>query len=231
MADYTFPPAPVLVEETGEFAIGAIGVLRATEGGDPVSVYDLNDSPLPNIVVGPKGAHQAFKADIPDGVLDFGSVLLPTQSLEAARAGLTALDTANDALAAAEAAAVTANDAVAAANDAVANGNTKLSRQLTKTTITAAYTLVAGDAIDRVLHSTSAAGVTVTLPQDSAVDIAQDIPIPWRQYDAGVMTFAAGTGATVISRDNAFKSAGLGAEGAVTKIAPNTWLVSGDVTV
>lgn len=90
MPDFTFAPAPVLVETTGEFAIGATGVLRATEGGDPVQVYDLNDSPLPSITVGPKGAHQAFKADISDGVLDFESVLLPSQSLESQRAGLEA---------------------------------------------------------------------------------------------------------------------------------------------
>lgn len=94
MPAYTFSPAPVLVETTGEFAIGATGVLRPTEGGDPVQVYDLNGSPLPSVAVGLKGAHQAFKADIPHGTLDFGSVLLPTISLEALTAALTAQQTA-----------------------------------------------------------------------------------------------------------------------------------------
>ena len=40
MPTYTFAPAPVLVETTGEFAIGVTGVLRATEGGEPVQVTD-----------------------------------------------------------------------------------------------------------------------------------------------------------------------------------------------
>lgn len=90
MPDYTFAPAPVLVETTGEFAIGAVGVLRATDNGDPVTIYDLNDSPIAGVLVGPKGAHAAFKADISDGVLDFGSVILPTESLEQRRAALEA---------------------------------------------------------------------------------------------------------------------------------------------
>ena len=91
MPTYTFAPAPVLVETTGEFAIGATGVLRPTGGGDPVQVYDMNDSPLASVTVGPKGAHQSFKADIPHGVLDFGSVLLPTESLEQRQGAITSV--------------------------------------------------------------------------------------------------------------------------------------------
>lgn len=112
MADYTFAPAPVLIESTGEFAIGATGVLRATEGGVSVQIYDLNNSPMASIVVGPKGAHQAFRADVPHGLLDFGSVLLPTSSLEQQQAGITALNTAQDALLTAEAAQTSALSAL-----------------------------------------------------------------------------------------------------------------------
>lgn len=118
MAAYTYPAAPVLVETTGEFAIGATGVLLPSGGGSAVQVYDLNDSPISSIVVGPKGAHQAFKADISDGVLDFGSVLLPTISIEQSRAGLTAITTANAALTAATAAQAAAVAAQAAAEAA-----------------------------------------------------------------------------------------------------------------
>lgn len=89
MAAYTYSPAPVLVEATGELAIGATGQLLAADGSGAVPVYDLNDSLLASILVGPKGVHQAFKADIPNGVLDFGSVLLPTISQEALAAALT----------------------------------------------------------------------------------------------------------------------------------------------
>lgn len=101
---------------------------------------------------------------------------------------------------------------------------------LTKRTVTGAYTLVAGDATDIVLHTTAASGFTITLPQDSAVSIAQEIPIPWRQYGAGQITFAAGTGATLVSRGGATKSAGQYAGGSLTKVAANVWLLEGDIS-
>ena len=113
MPEYKFKAAPVLVETTGEFAIGATGVLRPEAGADPVQVYDLNGSPLPSVTVGPKGAHQDFLADIPDGVLDFGSVQLVAISVESFRAGLgagAAADTATAAAAEAAAAAATVAD-------------------------------------------------------------------------------------------------------------------------
>jgi hypothetical protein len=118
VAAYTFPPAPVLIETTGAFAIGAAGVMRPTTGGDPVPLYDLNDLPLASILVGPKGAHQAFKADIPDGVLDFGSVLLPASSLEQQRAALNAVEVAASASSAANTALAAASAAQAAVADA-----------------------------------------------------------------------------------------------------------------
>ncbi|MCZ2837127.1 phage upper tail fiber protein [Modestobacter sp. VKM Ac-2985] len=105
MPDFTFSPSAVLVESTGDFAIGATGVLRVVAGGATVPVYDLNGSALPNIVVGPKGAHQAFKADIPDGILDFGSVLLPAVSNESLTAAIDAQQAAQAAQSAAESAA------------------------------------------------------------------------------------------------------------------------------
>lgn len=119
MPDYTYAPAPVLVETTGEFAIGATGVLRPSDGGDAVAIYDLNGSTITNILVGPKGAHQGFRADIPYGVLDFGSVLLPTVSQEQQNAALTALATAQEA---GELATQASIDASAALDAALAAG-------------------------------------------------------------------------------------------------------------
>jgi hypothetical protein len=55
VADYTFSPAVVVVESTGVLAIGATGVLRPPDGGASVPVYDLNDSLIPNVAVGPLG--------------------------------------------------------------------------------------------------------------------------------------------------------------------------------
>lgn len=101
-------------------------------------------------------------------------------------------------------------------------------RALTKRTITGAYTLVAADATDIVLHSTAAGAVTITLPSDT-VTIGQEIAIPWRQYGAGQITFTPGAGATLVSRGSVFKSAGQNAEGVVTKVAASVWLLSGDI--
>lgn len=129
-----------------------------------------------------------------------------------------------DALAAGKAAAVHTHS-IADITDYVAPP----ARALTKNNVTANYTLVAADAIDIVLHSTAAAAITVTVPQDTAATIAQEIAIPWRQNGTGQITFAAGTGATIVSRGSVFKSAGQYAEGLLTKVAANTWLLSGDI--
>jgi len=104
------------------------------------------------------------------------------------------------------------------------------SNVLTKRTFTASTTLVAGDADNVLLDAAAASGVTVTVPQDSAASIAQEVAIPWRQSGTGQVTFAAGTGATLVSRGSVFKSAGQYAEGTLTKIAANTWLLSGDIS-
>lgn len=118
MADYTFAPAPVFVEETGEFAIGSTGVLRDVAGGTQQLVYDLNDLPLDFITVGPKGAHQAFKADVAHGVLDFGSVEIVAVSAEAQQAAITAEQTAEQAVADAQ----TALAEVQALRDQIGSG-------------------------------------------------------------------------------------------------------------
>lgn len=110
MPAYTYSPAAVLIEETGDFAIGATGVLRPTTAGDPALIYDLNGSPITSIVVGPKGAHQAFMADISHGVLDFGSVLLPAISMEQHAAAFTVVEDAATALSTAEEALAVALD-------------------------------------------------------------------------------------------------------------------------
>lgn len=110
MAAYTFPSSVVLIESTGALAIGATGALRPSAGGEPVQVYDLNGSPIPGVVVGNKGVHQPFQADIPDGVLDFGSVLLTAVSQESLTAAITAEIAATEAAASAAAAEAVAAD-------------------------------------------------------------------------------------------------------------------------
>ncbi len=97
--EYLFKASTVVVEETGELAIGATGQLIPTEGGEPVQVYDLNSSPIASVLVGPKGAHQAFRADIPPGILDFGSVQLVAVSVQALFAAIAVEEVAEQAVA------------------------------------------------------------------------------------------------------------------------------------
>jgi hypothetical protein len=98
-----------------------------------------------------------------------------------------------------------------------------------KLPVTGNYTVAAAD-VDSVLHVTAATAVTITLPSDASVVIGLETAIPWRQYGAGQITFTAGSGATVVSWQNMFRSGGLYADGVVTKVAANTWLVSGALT-
>jgi len=98
-ADYTYDEAVVLIEATADLAIGATGVLRPVDGGDPVQVFDLNGSALPHVLVGPFGVHQPFRADIPQGLLDFGSKVLVKESQQQREAGLEAKAIALDAAA------------------------------------------------------------------------------------------------------------------------------------
>lgn len=100
----------------------------------------------------------------------------------------------------------------------------------TRRPVTGSYTVVDADGYGIVLHSTAAEAHTITLPSDEAASsLVQDAPISWRQYGAGQITFAAGPGATLQALGSAFKSAGRYAEGRVTKTAPNTWLLSGQI--
>lgn len=84
MAEFTFGPALVLVQDTDTPAPeGTTGVLRPKGGGDPLPIWDLNNSPITSVRVGRFGVHQAFRADVHQGELDFGSVLLNKLSDEA----------------------------------------------------------------------------------------------------------------------------------------------------
>src|SRR4051812_32785517 len=76
-----------------------------------------------------------------------------------------------------------------------------------KLPVTGNYTVAAAD-IDSVLHVTSATAVTITLPSDASAVIGLETAIPWRQYGAGQITFAAGSGATIVAWQSTFRSAG-----------------------
>lgn len=114
-------------------------------------------------------------------------------------------------------------------DDTAGTATVNAAASLTVIAVTGNYTLATGDEQFKVLRSTAGSGVTITMPQDSVATIAQHAAIEWRQIGAGAMTFAAGTGATRLSRGSVFTSAGPGAVGNLIKDAANSWLVVGDL--
>lgn len=89
------------------------------------------------------------------------------------------------------------------------------------------YTVVADDA-GRLVTLNSSSPVTVTLPQDSAAVFPLYSRIDFAGLGTGLVTFAAGTGATVNGTPSRVTRARYSAASAV-KVAANTWLVVGDM--
>jgi hypothetical protein len=91
------------------------------------------------------------------------------------------------------------------------------------------YTLAAAD-LGKRKRTTNAAAVTVTLPST----MQQGFSTIWCQADAGVISFVAGTGATLNNRLGYSKTAGRWSEVALTVDANSdgnsaAWVLSGDV--
>ena len=89
------------------------------------------------------------------------------------------------------------------------------------------YTIVLGDR-GKLVTLSNASPVTVTLPQDSSVAIAIGDRIDFAGIGVGLVTFAAGTGATVNGTPSLVTRARYSAVTAI-KIAANTWLLVGDL--
>lgn len=89
------------------------------------------------------------------------------------------------------------------------------------------YTLAAGD-VGKLVTCTNAAAITVTLPQDSDATIPVGSRVDVAVLGAGMVTFAAGTGATANGTPSLVTRAQY--SGATCyKRAANTWLVIGDL--
>lgn len=117
-------------------------------------------------------------------------------------------------------------DAVSAAvSAAIASGAAPL--RATRTTQTGAtYTFVVGDA-NTLVEGNSASAQTFTVP--NSVFTAEDT-IVVRQYGAGQITIAAGTGTTARSRGAALKLAGQYAEATISFRSSSDFVVTGDLT-
>lgn len=75
---------------------------------------------------------------------------------------------------------------------------------------------------------TNAAAITITLPQDADLTIPIGGFIEFVPLGVGMITFVAGTGATVLTADTAVTRK-TNSVALAEKIAANTWLVVGDL--
>ena len=89
------------------------------------------------------------------------------------------------------------------------------------------YTLQASDA-SKLVTCTNSGAITVTLPQDSDATFATGSRVDVAVLGAGLVTFAAGTGATVNGTPSLVMRAQYSAATCI-KRAANTWLVVGDL--
>ncbi len=240
IADYPYSFNAFVVHQPVTMAphVGVV-TLRDVPGGAALLVADLAGNAVAELTSNEWGIVGPHRTTVAMPYVDAGGTYLLREVALELLAGTYTDEQARDAIAAALAAGTHTNITVVSDDTAdsisislgaqmLATINAKAARALTKTSVAASYTLVAGDAVDKVLHTTASAALTITLPADTVV-IAQEVAIPWRQYAAGQVTFVAGAGATVLGRGGALKSAGQYAEGVLTKVAANTWLVTGDV--
>ena len=90
------------------------------------------------------------------------------------------------------------------------------------------HSFAAADAGKMFTFSGSSGATTVTLPQDSATTFAIGTQIVWvRLHTSNAVTFAAGTGATVNSKDSNLSIDGQYAVAVTVKRAADTWLIFG----
>ena len=121
----------------------------------------------------------------------------------------------------------------------VADGDVEITDALTVTGTTTTYLNVITDSgttrtpaltdASAYILCTHGSGMTITLPQDSAVAFPVGSNIIFERNGAGTLTFAAGTGATVNSKGGTLTCADRYTTVAAVKIAANTWTIFGNI--
>jgi hypothetical protein len=149
-------------------------------------------------------------------------------------------DTAGDALvwdSSAESLTITGTDGQDAL--VVADGDVSITDKLTVTGQIVTHLLVStesgtthapalGDENAYIL-TTHGTGITVTLPQNSAQAFAIGTTIYYERNGAGTLTFAAGTGATVTSKDSTLTCGDRYTAVCALKIGTNAWSLIGNI--
>ena len=121
----------------------------------------------------------------------------------------------------------------------VADGNVEITDKLTVTGQIVTHLLVStesgtthapalGDENAYIL-TTHGTGITVTLPQNSAQAFAIGTTIYYEHNGAGTLTFAAGTGATVTSKDSTLTCGDRYTAVCALKIGTNAWSLIGNI--
>jgi hypothetical protein len=121
----------------------------------------------------------------------------------------------------------------------VADGDVSITDALTVTGTTTTYLNVITDSsttrtpgltdASAYILTTHGTGITVTLPQDSDVAFPVGTTIYFERNGAGTLTFAAGTGATVNSKDATLTCGDRYTTVAAVKIAGDTWTLIGNI--
>jgi hypothetical protein len=121
----------------------------------------------------------------------------------------------------------------------VADGDVEITDKLTVTGQIVTHLLVStesgtthapaiGDENAYIL-TTHGTGITVTLPQNSAEAFAIGTTIYYERNGAGTLTFAAGTGATITSKDSTLTCGDRYTTVAAVKIGTNAWSLIGNI--
>lgn len=98
-------------------------------------------------------------------------------------------------------------------------------------TVTASLTASEAHANKAILASHASTAIVVTLPSNTAEpDLPVGVSIMLVRYGAAAVSFAAGSGATVLATPG-LNLRSQNSMASAIKVAANTWLVSGDVTV
>ena len=118
-------------------------------------------------------------------------------------------------------------------------GNTTVSGTLTvsgqmfthlvvETDTTTTHAPAIGDE-NKYILTTHGTGITVTLPQNTAEAFAVGTTIYYERNGAGTLTFAAGTGATVTSKDSTLTCGDRYTTVCALKIGTNAWSLIGNI--
>ena len=224
---------------TGTMTYGASGsgvdvTFHSATAGDHM-MWDASEEKL--IL---EGTHSATVLDVTDGNVVIGDGTLTVGSDGAGEDVTFYSDTSGDHMvwdSSAEKLTITGTDSQTALD--VPDGNVTITDDLTVSGTTFTYLNVLTDSTttrtpaltdaSAYILTTHGTGITVTLPQNSAVAFPVGTTIYFERNGAGTLTFAAGTGATVTSKDSTLTCGDRYTTVAAIKISTNGWSLIGNI--